>query len=113
MHWLQSSHTKLQMQYLAQYKRRQTGKNAVRFGNSTYQVPTDPCTDKAEGQHSELEELCAAVHGQEAEALGQHTACEGPRECQTPSKCQRDPAYTTAHVKMPGGKTVPGGAWCR
>ena len=45
-------------------------------GCETDQVAADPGTDETEGQDSELEEFCAAVGGQEAQAAGQNTASE-------------------------------------
>lgn len=44
------------------------GKHRTREAGEAHQVTTDPGIDKAEGQHSKLEELGTAVVCQEAQA---------------------------------------------
>lgn len=65
---------------------------------AAYQVTTDPGSDKAEGQHSELEELRAAVRGQEAQPLGQHTPGQSHGHCQTSSESQGHPVSARLSV---------------
>ena len=61
-------------------------------GGGAHQVAADPCIDQTESQDSELEELCAAVAGQEAQAARQNAAGERHGHRQTASQRQSHPA---------------------
>ena len=67
-------------------------------GRDAYQVAADPGTDKAEGQDGELEELCAAMRGQEAQCPRQHAAGQGHGYCQAPPQSHCHPAHCSQHI---------------